>query len=480
MNFVVVLYIIGWILEFEAVFLLLPVFVAAYYGEVPQVLSFCIAASVSYILGFLLKLRKPSSKELYMREGFVTVAFGWISLSLIGAIPFTLSGDIPRYIDAVFESISGFTTTGASILTDVEVLSKSGLFWRSFTHWIGGMGVFVFIMSILPLMGSSTMNLMKAESTGPSVDKFVPKTRDTAKLLYEIYLGLTVIGCIVFMICGLPFYDAVTIIFGTVGTGGFGIFNTSIGGYNPAVQWAVTIFMLLAGLNYTFYFCLISKKIKEAFDIEEIKWYLFLVAVCIILITVNISKVYGSIGEAIRHASFQVASIVTTTGFSTADFDAWPAFSQTILVILMFVGSCSGCTAGGIKISRVVIFIKSIHKELCSMVHPRQVLKIRMDRKPVPHETVRATNVYFAAYFFTFFASMLLISLNCLDFKTNFTAIVAMMGNIGPGLSLVGPTGNFSVFNDMSKIVLMFDMLAGRLELFPMLILFHPSTWRKY
>nr|MCR5801658.1 TrkH family potassium uptake protein [Lachnospiraceae bacterium] len=286
MNFVVVLYIIGWILEFEAVFLLLPVFVAAYYGEVPQVLSFCIAASVSYILGFLLKLRKPSSKELYMREGFVTVAFGWISLSLIGAIPFTLSGDIPRYIDAVFESISGFTTTGASILTDVEALSKSGLFWRSFTHWIGGMGVFVFIMSILPLMGSSTMNLMKAESTGPSVDKFVPKTRDTAKLLYEIYLGLTVIGCIVFMICGLPFYDAVTTIFGTVGTGGFGIFNTSIGGYNPAVQWAVTIFMLLAGLNYTFYFCLISKKIKEAFDIEEIKWYIALVVVCVIMITV--------------------------------------------------------------------------------------------------------------------------------------------------------------------------------------------------
>ncbi|MBR6381248.1 MAG: TrkH family potassium uptake protein [Lachnospiraceae bacterium] len=480
MNYFMVFYIIGWILEFEAAFLLLPALVGCFYGEFRQSLCFLLSALISFLAGFLLKRKKPDSRELYMREGFVTVSLGWFSMSAFGAIPFVMTGDIPHYIDALFEAISGFTTTGASILSEVEHLSHAGLFWRSFTHWIGGMGVFVFIMAILPLMGGSTMNLMRAESTGPSVDKLVPRVKDSAKILYELYIGLTILGAIVFMILGMTPFDAFATIFGTVGTGGFGIRNTSIASYSPQLQWAITVFMLLSGINYSVYFLIMRRRAKEAFRIEEVRWYLIFVVLCTGLISFDLRDVCMSFGERIRDAAFQVASIITTTGFSTVDFDAWPAFSKSILLILMFVGSCSGSTAGGIKISRIVILTKSIGKELSLMIHPRQVQKIRIDGRPVAHETVRATNVFLVSYMVVYVSSFLLLSINEYDFTTNFTAVAAMLGNIGPGFSMVGPTQNFGFFSPFSKMILMFDMLAGRLELFPLLILLRPAAWKKY
>lgn len=480
MNVVMVLFIVGWILIFESAFLLLPSIVAIIYGEYPVCIAFVISAIISFLLGFLLKFRKPKTRDLYMREGFATVALGWIALSLIGALPFVISGDIPSYVDALFETISGFTTTGASILSDVEALSKAGLFWRSFTHWIGGMGVFVFIMAVLPLMGGSTINLMRAESTGPSVGKLVPRVKDTAFILYSMYLGLTVLGAIVYCLLGMNLYDALTIIFGTVGTGGFGILNSSAGTYSPAIQWAITIFMILSGINYSVYFCIIRKKLKDAFSIEEVRWYLGIIALSTLAITINIRGYFDNIWDSLRHAAFQVGSIITTTGFSTTDFDLWPAFSKTILLLLMFIGACSGSTGGGMKISRLLIYYKCARKELSVMAHPRQIQKIQMDGHSVSHETVRSANVFLVSYFLILFVSVLLVSVDNFDFTTNFTAVVATLNNIGPGFNAVGPTGNFQAFSSFSKIVLMFNMLAGRLELYPMLILFKISCWKKY
>ncbi len=480
MNFAMVLYIVGWLLEFESALLLLPAIVALVYREPECILAYVITALISFFLGAGLKRFQPKSKDLYMREGFVTVAFGWIFLSLIGALPFVFTRDIPNYIDALFETISGFTTTGASILSDVEHLHRSALFWRSFTHWIGGMGVFVFIMAVLPLMGGSTMNLMRAESTGPSVGKLVPRVRDSAKILYEMYVLITVAAVVTYLLCGMDLYTAMTLTFGTVGTGGFGVLNTSIGSYGAAAQWAITIFMILSGINYSVYFYLLRKQWKDAFSIEEVRVYLFLLVAGTAVITGDIFHLYRNLGESVRHAAFQVASIITTTGFSTTDFDLWPSLSKTILVAMMFIGSCSGSTAGGIKISRIIILVKTINKELSNMIHPRQVQKIRMDGRSVAHDTLRNTNVYMVSYVVILVASILLISLDEYDFTTNFTAVTATLNNIGPGLNLVGPTQNFAIYSPLSKIVLMFDMLAGRLELFPMLILLKPSCWKKY
>ena len=480
MNFTMVTYIIGWILQIEAAFLLLPAIVGFIYHETGHSLVYIICALASFVLGLLIKLKKPKTRDLYTREGFATVAIGWIALSAVGAIPFTVTGDIPNYVDALFESVSGFTTTGGSILNNVEALSHANLFWRSFTHWIGGMGVFVFIMAIFPIMGGYSINLMRAESTGPAVGKLVPRVQKTAKILYLIYLAITVIGAIVYMICGMGLFDAITTIFGTVGTGGYGILNNSITSYSPAVQWAITVFMILSGINYSVYFCLLRRQFKDAFSISEVKWYIGIILVSTVIITFNIRNMYSGTLESARHAAFQVGSIITTTGFSTTDFDLWPSLSKTILVILMFCGACSGSTGGGMKISRWLIMGKTIFKELSTMVHPRQVKKIHMDGHVVEHETIRATNVYLASYFFLMLLSVLLISIDNFDFTTNFTGVVAMLNNIGPGLSLVGPTGNYSMFSVFSKIVLIFDMLAGRLELFPMLIILKPACWRKY
>lgn len=466
MNYSIVLYILGCVLKFESAFLVLPALVGLIYREHASV-SYLAVAVLCLTLGVLLTHKKPRSTNLYTREGFVAVALSWIIMSIFGAIPFVLTGDIPFYVDALFETISGFTTTGSSILTDVESISKASLFWRSFSHWIGGMGVFVFIMAILPMMGGSTMNLMKAESPGPSVSKLVPHVKDTAKILYGIYIAITICEATILRALGMPLFDSLTTTFGTVGTGGFGIRNDSIAGYSPAIQITITVFMILSGINYTAYFYILTGKIKELFKIEEVRWYLAIIFGSVAVITWNVRSLYPTFSETLRHAFFQVGSIITTTGYATTDFDLWPALSKTLLVTLMFIGACAGSTSGGIKVSRILILLKTIRKELSLIIHPRQVKKIRMDGHPVDHETLRSANVFLVVYFVLLLTSMLLISVDEFDFSTNFTSVVTVLNNIGPGLNLVGPTQNFSIFSPFSKFVLMFDMLAGRLELFP-------------
>lgn len=478
MNYSIVLYILGCVLKFESAFLVLPALVGLIYREHASV-SYLAVAVLCLILGVLLTHKKPRSTNLYTREGFVAVALSWIIMSIFGAIPFVLTGDIPFYVDALFETISGFTTTGSSILTDVESISKASLFWRSFSHWIGGMGVFVFIMAILPMMGGSTMNLMKAESPGPSVSKLVPHVKDTAKILYGIYIAITICEATILRALGMPLFDSLTTTFGTVGTGGFGIRNDSIAGYSPAIQITITVFMILSGINYTAYFYILTGKIKELFKIEEVRWYLAIIFGSVAVITWNVRSLYPTFSETLRHAFFQVGSIITTTGYATTDFDLWPALSKTLLVTLMFIGACAGSTSGGIKVSRILILLKTIRKELSLIIHPRQVKKIRMDGHPVDHETLRSANVFLVVYFVLLLTSMLLISVDEFDFSTNFTSVVTVLNNIGPGLNLIGPTQNFSIFSPFSKFVLMFDMLAGRLELFPMMILLMPSTWKR-
>ena len=478
MNYSIVLYILGCVLKFESAFLVLPALVGLIYREHASV-SYLAVAVLCLILGVLLTHKKPRSTNLYTREGFVAVALSWIIMSIFGAIPFVLTGDIPFYVDALFETISGFTTTGSSILTDVESISKASLFWRSFSHWIGGMGVFVFIMAILPMMGGSTMNLMKAESPGPSVSKLVPHVKDTAKILYGIYIAITICEATILRALGMPLFDSLTTTFGTVGTGGFGIRNDSIAGYSPAIQITITVFMILSGINYTAYFYILTGKIKELFKIEEVRWYLAIIFGSVAVITWNVRSLYPTFSETLRHAFFPVGSITTTTGYATTDFDLGPALSKTLLVTLMFIGACAGSTSGGIKVSRILILLKTIRKELSLIIHPRQVKKIRMDGHPVDHETLRSANVFLVVYFVLLLTSMLLISVDEFDFSTNFTSVVTVLNNIGPGLNLVGPTQNFSIFSPFSKFVLMFDMLAGRLELFPMMILLMPSTWKR-
>ncbi len=479
MNYGILIFILGWILKIEGGLLLLPAVVGFIYRESAGV-WFLLTAAIAFIIGTVMTIRNPKSRKVYAREGFVVVALAWLIMSLIGALPFTLSGDIPNYLDAVFETVSGFTTTGASILPEVESLNHCSLFWRSFTHWIGGMGIFVFMLAVVPLLGGSTFNLMKAESPGPVVGKFVPKIRDTAAILYTIYLAITIVECLLLTICGMPFFEAICHTFGTVGTGGFGVKNSGYTEYAPILQNITTFFMIACGVNFQFYYYLVGKRFKLAFSMSEVKAYLIIILVAIVLIAFNVRGMYGTTEEAVRHSAFQVGTIITTTGYATADFDKWPAFSQSILVLLMMCGACAGSTGGGIKVSRIVLLFKTIHKELSKIIHPRFIKKIQFDGVSVAHETVRNTNVFIAVYCVIFALSVLCISIDNHDFTTNFTAVTATINNIGPGLSLVGPTQNFSFFSPFSKIVLIFDMLAGRLELFPMLLLFAPHVWKRY
>lgn len=480
MNYKVLHYIVGCILKFEGLFMLLPAIVGLIYGEYREALCYAAAALLCGVMGFLETAIGNRKGNLYVKEGFAAVSLGWIVLSVFGCLPFIFTGEIPHFTNALFETVSGFTTTGASILTDVEALSHASLFWRSFTHWIGGMGVFVFVMAILPMMGGSTMNLMKAESTGPSVGKLLPKVRDTAKILYTIYLTLTIIEAILLMISGMPLFDSITLTFGTVGTGGFGVRNSSIADYSHASQNIITFFMIISGINYSAFFLILSKQLKEAIKMEEVRCYLGIVLFSGLMIAANIYHIYQNVGDALRHAFFQVGSIISTTGYATTDFDTWPTFSKTILLVLMFTGACAGSTAGGFKISRVVILFKTIRKELNNLIHPQLVKVIKMDDHTIKDEVLRSTNVFTAAYFIIFFISLLLISLDGYDMTTNFSAIAAMLNNVGPGFGLVGPTCNYSFFTDFSKFVMIFDMLAGRLEIYPMLIFFHPACWKKY
>ena len=477
MNYSMILYILGHLLKVESIFLLLPSVTGLIYRET-EGRSFFVVALLTFVLGSLMTLKQPKSRHLYTKDGSVTVALGWIVLSIFGALPFVLCGDIPFYVDALFETISGFTTTGSSILNDVEALSHASLMWRSFTHWVGGMGVFVLILSLLPLLGGSTMQLMKAESPGPSVDKFVPKVKDTAKLLYSIYIVITLAQILCLLLSGMPLFDTLTLTFGTVGTGGFGVKNDSLASYTALQQNIITVFMLISGINYSAYFLIISKKIGEALRMEEVRWYFGIVLASVAVITLNTLPLYSGIAETLRHAFFQVGSIVTTTGFSSTDFNLWPELSKTILVLLMIMGACAGSTAGGFKISRLLILIKSIKIELSGMIHPHEVKKIRMDGHVVKPEVLRSAHVYLIIYWSFFLLSVLLISIDNFDFTTNFTAVAATFNNIGPGLNGVGPVSNFSCYSVFSKFILMSGMLVGRLELYPIIIFMMPSTWK--
>ena len=478
MNYSMIIFILGHLLRYEALFLLLPTVTGFIYGE-EETVAFLGIAFLAFVIGTILSLKIPKSKQLYPRDGSVTVALGWIVLSIFGALPFTICGDIPFYVDALFETISGFTTTGASVLPDVEALSHASIMWRSFTHWVGGMGVFVFILSLLPMIGGSTMQLMKAESPGPSVDKFVPKVKDTAKLLYSIYIVITAIQVVVLLLAKMPLFDTLTLTFGTVGTGGFGLKNDSLAGYTSLQQNIITFFMIISGINYSFYFLIISKKFKDALHLEEVRWYLGIIFASVAAITLNIWHLYGGLGESLKHAFFQVGSIITTTGYSSTEFNLWPEFSKTILIILMIIGACAGSTAGGFKVSRMLILLKSIKIELSSMIHPREVKKIRMDGHVVKPETLRTAQVYLVLYWTIFLMSILLISIDNFDFTTNFTAVAATFNNIGPGLAGVGPMSNFNGYSVFSKIVLMLGMLIGRLELYPIILLLMPATWKR-
>ena len=479
MNYRIILYIIGWVLNIEATLMLLPVLTGVIYQE-SALWSFVVSGAACLAAGLLLTFRKPKRQYFYVREGYVTVALSWVVLSIMGSLPFLFSGSIQSPVDALFETVSGFTTTGASILPAVEDLPKCVLLWRSFTHWIGGMGVLVFLLSLLKLAGGSHMNLMKAESPGPSVSKLMPKVHSTAKILYGIYIIITLTEFVVLLVSGMPVFDALTTSFGTAGTGGFGIKNDSIASYSPLIQVEITIFMILFGVNFNFYFLLLLRKWKQAFSNEEVCWYFIVILTAILLIGWDIRGIYGTAGVALRESAFQVGSIITTTGFATCDFNQWPELSRTILVMLMFVGACAGSTGGGIKVSRFIILLKYTRKELSQYLHPRQIKRIRMDGKSIEHEVVRNINVFMIIYLLIFAFSLLVLSLDGTDLITNFTAVAATFNNIGPGLELLGPSSNFGLFSNPAKLVLIFDMLAGRLEIFPLLLLFMRDTWRKF
>ncbi|MCR5305946.1 MAG: TrkH family potassium uptake protein [Oscillospiraceae bacterium] len=477
MNFRMTIYVLGILLAFEGVFFGLPALTAGIYGE-KQVWLFLALALFCLIGGFLIASRKPKNRNIFARDGFVIVALSWIVMSFFGALPFYISGCIPQFVDALFESVSGFTTTGASILSDLDSMPKSMIMWRSFTHWIGGMGVLVFIMAILPLSGASNMHIMRAESPGPSVSKLVPRVKNTAMLLYIIYIFLTLFE-VVLLWCGeMNFFEAVNVSFATAGTGGFSINNAGMAGTSAYSQIVATVFMILFGINFTSYFLLLTGKFREAFN-TELRVFLLIIAAAIISISINVHQMFSSLGETVRHVSFTVGSIITTTGFSTADFNLWPAFSKTVLVLLMFIGACAGSTGGGIKVSRFLILGKSMRNQFRTMLHPRQVRKVRLDGRQIESETIRTINAYLFCYILICIVSMLVISLDGFDLTTNFTSVAATLNNIGPGLSRVGPTENFALFSPLSKGMLIFNMLAGRLEIFPMILLISPMTWKK-
>ena len=479
MNFASILYILGTLMEVEGALFLAPAVVSLFYRESEGFVYFGIAL-ICALTGRLITLKKLSKPLYYAKEGFISVAMGWIIMSVVGCIPFVITGEIPDFINALFETVSGFTTTGSSILSDVESLSHCSLFWRSFSHWIGGMGVFVFILAILPKTGAQNMHLLRSESPGPDVGKLVPKLGDSAKILYIIYFGMTVIQMVMLLITGMPLFDSITLTFGTAGTGGFGIKNSSIADYTYLQQMIISVFMLLFGVNFNFYFfILIRHSIKEAFSMEEVRAYFAVVIASTLIIMHNAKGMFASTSDAFGKALFQVSSIITTTGYSTADFNEWPALSKTILVCLMFVGACAGSTGGGFKISRLIIMAKAYIRELMHFIHPRLVKNIYMDKRKIKDEMVSGVAVYLVSYVLVLLISLLVISLDGFDLETNFTAVMATLNNIGPGLSMVGPTGNFNSYSTLSKLVLTFDMLAGRLELYPMLLLFSPGTWRK-
>lgn len=480
MNYGMIIYLLGRVLEIVGFMMACPLVVSLYYHESNGILFLVCGGIMLLVGGLVCHLIKPKKTAFYAREGFVVTSLSWLLLSVTGCLPFCLSGEIPSFTDALFECISGFTTTGASVVPAVEDLSHCMNFWRCFIQLIGGMGVLVFMLALIPSTGGQDLYIMKAESPGPSVGKMAPKVRQTAFYLYVIYFTLTGLEIIALIIAGAPVFDSICTAFTTTSTGGFGVRNTSLTDYNVAVQYVVGVFLFFAGFNYNFFFCLWMRKWKEAFGSEEVKLYTGIFWCSVLLITANIvlNNGYG-LESGFRSAFFQVGSIITTAGFSSADFDQWHSFSREIMIVLMLIGGCAGSTCGGIKISRILIYLKALKKELSQLCHPRSVKVLRLEGKTIPHAVLRSANIFLITYAALFVFSTLLISLEGYDFTTNFTAVASALGNIGPGFSLVGPTQNFAFFSPLSKYVLMFDMLAGRLELFPLLVMFSPATWKR-
>ena len=479
MNKRMIAYILGKMMGVEAIVLLIPAFVSLLYRE-KSALSFLIVSAMLMVIYLLLGRKLPKAKQIYSKEGFAIVGFAWILWSAFGALPFVISGSIPQYIDAFFETVSGFTTTGSTILTDIEILPKGIAFWRSLTHWIGGMGVLVFVMMITTLDDDNAMPLMRAEVPGPEADKLVPKARHTARLLYEMYFALTAAEVVFLMLGGMSLYDALLHAFSTAGTGGFSNKNASIGFYDSAyIDGVITIFMILFGINFNLYFLVLMKDWKTALKNEEMWVYFGIIGTSILVITGNILRIYGNVFHAFRYASFQVASVITTTGFCTADFNRWPELSKTIMLAIMFVGACAGSTGGGIKISRLMIIWKSIRQEVRKILHPNAVTVIKVNGKRVGKDTLRNINIYLACYILILIMSILIVSIDDFDFATTFSSVLTTLSNVGPGISQVGPVENFHMFSPLSKIVFCMDMLIGRLEIFPYLLLLSPDLWRR-
>lgn len=464
----------------EAAIMILPLITALIYREGRVAVAFLIAIAIAGVVGAILYfVFKTDNKLIFAKEGFIIVAFGWLIMSAIGALPFVISGDIPSYVDAFFEMVSGFTTTGASILTNIEELSHGALFWRSFSHWIGGMGVLVFVMAVLPTLSDRSIHIMRAEMPGPIVGKIVPKARETARILYVIYLVMTVVQTVLLLAGGMSLFDSILHAFGTAGTGGFGIKADSIASYSPYLQWVITIFMFLFGVNFNLYYLILMKKFRSAISSGEFWAYFGITLGSTAIIFFNILSSFDNSGDALRHSAFQVASIITTTGYSTIDFNLWPSLSKTVILALMFVGACAGSTGGGFKVTRVVMLFKMIKQELRRMIHPRSVSVVKFEGKTLDKTTLNGVGTYLALYLVFFVATLMLISFDSFDFETNFSAALSCINNIGPGFSAVGPMSSFANYKDLSKVVLSFAMLFGRLEIYPLLIALTPSTWTK-
>ncbi|WP_304509567.1 TrkH family potassium uptake protein [Anaerotignum sp.] len=480
MNYHMMAYILGNILRVEGLFLFFPGLIALFYGERKALFAFGLTIFIAMVVGSILSKAEPKNRRIYGREGFIIVALAWIIMSFFGAMPFYFSGAIQGAVNCFFETVSGFTTTGASILTEIEGLPMSILFWRSFTHWIGGMGILVFMLAIMPTVDERSMHLMRAEAPGPVVSKLVPTVKSTAKLLYKMYVILTVLEIVLLFFGGMPLFDSIVNTFSTAGTGGFAIKNASIAAYeNSYYEYVITIFMFLFSVNFNLYYLLFIKDVKNIFKNEELRYYFFIILGAIGMITINILSLYPTFESAFRHAAFQVLAIISTTGFATANFDVWPELSKTVLVILMIIGACGGSTGGGIKVSRLIILLKMAGREIRRIVHPRSVNIIKLDGHKVDEEVVHGVAGFIIVYLFLILGSFLLISINNYDFTTSLSSVLTCLGNVGPGLAKVGPIENYSFYSDFSKLVLCFDMLLGRLEIFPIIMIFSPSVWKR-
>ena len=480
MNYSMIRYVLAWVVMIVGLFMALPAIIGLIYGEYTQAVKYLICCACCVAAGAVVRCFKPKNTEIYQREGYFIAGLAWVVMSLVAAIPLVWTGDMPKYIDALFEIVSGFTTTGVSAIPNIEVVSRASVFWRSLSHWLGGMGIIVFVLMLMPVRHGSSMNLMVAESPGPDVSKFVPHVRSTAVLLYKIYIVMTLVMVALLFISGMSMFDSWCITFGTAGTGGFATLSDSCMSYTAAQQWIITTFMFLFGTNFGFFYLIVSKKPAQAFKMEETRVYLGIIIVVVALVTINVYSMYGNFGDTFRHAAFNVGSIMSTTGFYSTNFNLWPMLSRSLLYLVMFTGACAGSTAGGIKISRIIILAKSVAAEIHSSIHPRSVKKIKMNGKVIGERQLRAVHVFFIAYIMIFALSVIVISVDNWDFETNFVAVASTLNNIGCGFGKIGPLGDsFADFSILYKIVLILDMLIGRLEVIPMLILLNPASWRK-